>query len=60
MSVVVGGYNEMDEGELDNVDRFNEETFGSGAVGKRGDLLPKALLLAHGVIGSTSSFNRRR
>ena len=39
MSLVVGNCNEMEDGEPEDIDRFNDETFGSGAVGKRSHLL---------------------
>lgn len=37
MSLVVGDYNEMDDSEPEDIDRFNDDTFGSGAVGKSKD-----------------------
>ena len=39
MSLVVGDYSEMDDGEPEDIDKFNDETFGSGAVGKSGYLV---------------------
>ena len=46
MSLVVGNYSEMDDGEPEDIDRFNDETFGSGAVGKCNHFLESPYLYA--------------
>ena len=44
MSLVVGDYNEMDHADPENMDKFNDETFGSGAEGKHNHFLASPLL----------------
>ena len=44
MSLVVGDYSEMDHGGQEDIDKFNDETFGSGTEGKRSHFFASPLL----------------
>ena len=44
MSLVVGDYSEMDRGGQEEVDKLNDETFGSGTEGERIHFLASPLL----------------